>query len=147
MPGNPLISQGTLNKLRGSIVWNSFPSLNVTAPYLGPDGIRLALEGESTAFLPTMTGVVTSPEPYMMIGLTMHLLKTQALANSYKAQMELLAQIGDGTVRPDTTALGVYPIVNCAIEAVRELSFSGQDPGFIVSVKGYYLVNSQLWDL
>ena len=146
MAGNPLIAQGTLNRLLGSIVWTNFPQLNVTASYLGKEGIRLALEGESTVFLPTMTGAVTSQEPFMMVSLTAHLLKTQPLANAYKQQMESNAQLGDGTVRPDSLALGVYPIVNCAIQSMRELSFSGDDAGFAVSMRGYYWINSNLWN-
>lgn len=145
--GNPLISQGSLNRLQASVVWGDFPQLNVSPSYLGKEGIRLALEGESTVFLPTMTGAVTSPEPYMMIGLSINLLKTQFLSNLYKSQMELDARIGDGTVRPDVGPGGLspYSIVNCAIESVRELNFSGEDAGYIVTVKGYYLVNSSLF--
>jgi hypothetical protein len=143
---NPNILQGTLSRLRGSVVWSTNPSLNVTAPFLGKGGISLSLEGESTLFIPTMTGAVTSPEPYQMISLTMNLLKTQSLAAQYKQQMETLALLGDGTVRPDSSTLPVYQIVNCAIESVRELNFSGEDAGFIVTCKGYYLVNASLWD-
>lgn len=145
MATNPLVAQGNLNRLRGSVVWPGFPALNVTAPFLGREGISLALEGESTAFLPTMTGAVTSQEVYMMIGLTMHLLKTQALADAYKAQMELNSLLGDGTVRPDAKELSPYAIINCAIQSVRELRFSGDDAGYAVSVRGYYLVNAALF--
>jgi hypothetical protein len=146
MATNPLIPQGTLNRVRASVVWPSFPNLNVTASYLGRQGIRLALDGESTLFIPTMTGAVTSPEPYMMITMTMHLLKSQNLAALYKAQMEDTALIGDGTVRPDAATLPVYPIINCAIQSVRELNFAGDDADFAVAIRGYYLVNSSLWD-
>lgn len=46
MATNPLIPQGTLNRVRASVVWPSFPNLNVTASYLGRMGIRLSLDGE-----------------------------------------------------------------------------------------------------
>jgi hypothetical protein len=144
---NPLVAQGSLNRVRASVSWPNFPELNITAPYLGADGIRLALEGESTVFLPTMTGAVTSPQPYMMISLTTNLIKTQALADAYKAQMESNALLGDGVVRPDVSSgLSPYPVTNCAIESVRELAFNGSDAGFVVTIKGYYLVNSSLFD-
>ncbi len=146
MPGNPLIAQGTLNRVRASIVWSSFPSLNVTAPYLGRAGIRLSLDGESTLFIPTMTGAVTSPEPYQMITCTIHLLKSQQLASLYKGQMEVSALIGDGTIRPDSVTLAPYQIINCAIQSVRELGFAGDDADFAVAIRGYYLVNSSMWD-
>jgi hypothetical protein len=147
MATNPLIDQGVLNRLRGSVVWVDNPNLNVTAPYLGREGIRLALEGEATTFINTMTGAVTSGEPYQKVSLTLHLLKPQNLANLYKAQQELNSVIGNGTVRPDVSSgLGSYQLVNCAIQTVRELNFSGDDAGFAVTIGGYYEINSSLWD-
>lgn len=147
MAANPLVAQGTLNRLRGSVIWDTFPELNVTAPFLGKEGIGLSLEGESTVFIPTMTGVVTSPEPYMMIGLTVNLLKTQGLADAYKSRIERNALLGGGTVRPDSAALSPYSILNCSIEGVAPMKFSGEDAGFVVTIKGYWLVNSDLWNL
>jgi|SRR5215472_16204890 len=147
MATNPLIAQGTLNRLRASVVWTSFPQLNVTASFLGREGVRLALEGETTTFINTMTGAVTSPEPYMPVSLVMNLLKTQSLSSLYKQQMELNALLGDGTVRPDSITLPPYGIINCAIQSVRELNFSGEDAGFAVTIRGYYPVNSSLFNL
>lgn len=147
MAVNPLVEQGTLNRVRGSVNWANFPELNVTAPYLGAEGIGLALEGGSTVYLPTMTGAVTSREPYMMIGLTMHLLKTQLLADAYKSRIELNALLGAGTVRPDVqSGLQPFDIVNCAIEGVRELRFSGRDAEFVVAVRGYWITNNDLFN-
>ena len=145
---NPLVSLGTLNRLRASVVWANYPSLNVTASYLGTNGIRLAIEGTATTFLPTMTGAVTSPEPFMMITMTLHLLKTQQLSDLYKNQMETNALLGDATVWPDVTSGGIgnYQIINTAINDVTDLAFSGTDPSFMVTVRGYYLVNSTLWN-
>jgi hypothetical protein len=144
---NPLIAQGTLNRLRGSVVWTGFPTLNVTAPYLNKEGIRLALDGEATVFLPSITGAVISPEPYQMITLTMNILKSNGLAALYQAQMQASTPLGNGTVITDTSSLPVFPIINCAIEGVRELSFAGEDAGFAVIVRGYWIVNNNLWDL
>jgi hypothetical protein len=36
-------------------------------------------------------------------------------------------------------------LINVAIEGVRELSFSGEDAGYAVTCRGYYLINSSLW--
>lgn len=147
MPANPLVVQGTLNRLRGSITIANFPQLNVTAPYLGKAGISLSLDGDTTLFLPTMTGAVTSPEPYMMATVTINLLKTQALASAYKAQMEATSLIGDFTVRADTSALPDYYMTNGAIQSVRELSFAGEDAGYMVALRAYYILNNNLWNL
>lgn len=145
---NPLVAQGTLNRLRASVVWVNYPQLNVTASYLGQQGIRLALDGVATTFLPTMTGAVTSPEPYMMMSMQIHLLKTQQLSDLYKQQMERDAKLGDGTIWPDVTQGGIsnYQIINTAIESVTDLSFAGTDASFMVTIRGYYLTNSTLWN-
>lgn len=147
MASNPLIAQGTLNRLRGSVTVPGNTSLNVTASYLGKAGIRISLQGGATLNLPQMTGVVTSQEPYMAVEITMALLKSQSLSDLYKQQMELSSLIGDITVRPDTTTLGVYQFYNCSIMDVPELSFAGDDASYPVKIGGYYNINSSMWNL
>ena len=147
MANNPLISQGTLNRIRGSVVVPLYPELTVTAPFLGKDGISLNLEGNVTEYLETMTGAVTSPNVYMMATATVRLLKTQALSAVYKAQMELDSRIGDVTVTPDSATLPVYNLVNCSIMTVADLSFGGSNAEMVVGIHGYYYVNSSLFTL
>lgn len=146
MAGNPLIAQGTLSRIRASVLFNSFPQLNVTAPFLGEEGISLRLNGPSTTRINTMTGTVTSLEPYIPTVLTIGLLKTQFLSDLFKQQMETLSTIGDCVVRPDSRVLSPYPLYNCSIDDVNELSFNGKSAGWIVTVGGYYLVNSAAWN-
>lgn len=147
MATNPNVAQGTLNRLRASVLWTNFPALNITAPFVGEEAIRLAFEGESTVFIDTMTGAVTSPEPYLKVNVTAHLLKSQQLSDLYKQQMEQSSLLGDGIVRPDATTLSPWPITNCAIQSVRELNFNGKDAGYAVTIKGYYVINANLWNL
>ena len=146
MAANPLVDQGFLNRVIASVSITNFPNLNVTAPFLNREAIRLALDGESTVFLPTLTGAVTSEEPYMMCTVAINLLKTQTLSGQYKAQMELQSTIGDIVVRPDSTILPPYDLVNCAIGGVREQSYAGNDAGWVVTLRGYYLINSGLFN-
>jgi hypothetical protein len=145
MAGNPLIDQGTLNRVIGAVSWTNYSALAVTAPYLGRDGIRLSLMGEATGVIPTMSGTVLSPEPYMQVELAINLIRTQSLAAAYKAQMESATPLGSCVVSPDAITLGTYTIHNCAIKAVRELPFNGQDAGWVVIIGGYYLINSTMW--
>jgi hypothetical protein len=95
-----------------------------------------------------MTGAVTSPEPYQMISLSINLLKTQQLSALYKFQMEDTCLLGDCVVRPDVQSGGLtpYDLTNMAIESVREQSYSGEDAGWTVMCRGYYLINASLWD-
>lgn len=147
MATNPRVPQGTLNRVRGSVIVPSFPNLNVTAPFLGKGAISINLQGQATQMIQTLTGVVTSPEPYMMAQITINLLRTQQLANLYKARMELDTLIGDIQIIPDVNTLSNYQLLNCSIGAVRELPFTGDDAGYVVTVDGYYEVNSNLWNL
>lgn len=142
---NPLIDQGVINRLRGSVMFPQFPGLQITSPYLGKAGIKLALEGASVLYLPTLTGAVTSPEPYLMVSLAINLLKSQPLADIYKIQMETNSLLGPCTVRPDAATLSPYELVNMGIEMVRELDFSGENADYLVTLKGYYSVNSSLF--
>lgn len=143
---NQLVAQGTLNRLRGSVIFNSFPSLNITSPFLGVDGISLTFEGDITQNLPQMTGVVTSPEPYQMFTLTAQLMRTQSLANAFKIQLETLSTIGDFTVRTDSSVLGVYDISNGSIVSVAPIKANGTDASFMITLRGIYYINSTLFN-
>ena len=147
MAGNPNIQQGTLNRLRGSVVIPSYPSLNVTSGYLDRAGISLAFNDQASLRLRTMTGVVLSGEPFQECTLTINLLKTQALSQAWESQRQYNAAIGNVSVTTDASTLGEYDLVNCSIITVRELAFNGEVQGYVVTVGGYYPVNNQLWDL
>lgn len=144
---NPLVAQGTLNRLRASVSIPDRPELNITASFLGKDGISVSLTGDATLTIPTMTGTVQSPEPYMLVELTVALLRTQTLGNQYKLQMELNTLLGDFTVRPDSSILSPYTFRNGAIARVRELPMNGTDAGYVATLTGYYNINDDLWNL
>lgn len=150
MPGtsNPLTRQGTLNLTQASVSVPSFTQLNVTASFLGRAGIRLALEGETTRRIPTMTGVALSPQVMQDCRVTINLLKTQPLSDLYKQQMELLSAIGNLTIRPDVSAgvgISPYPLTNASIQNVREQDYSGDDAGWVIELMGVYSINNSIW--
>lgn len=146
---NPLVSQGTLNRVSASVSVPSFPQLNVTASYLGRAAIRLALTGEAVRYLNTLTGATTSPEVYLPITCTMHLIKAQPLSALYKSTMETDSLIGAITVRPDlpvgSNGLTPYDFVNCSIMRVIDLEFSGENEGYVIELGGIYYINSFLF--
>ena len=137
--------QGTLNRLRASVIFPLFGVLSVTSSFLSKRGISVTFTGKSTVFLDTMTGRVTSPEPYLAVTMTMHLVKSQYLANLYKNQQELLTLLGDCVVRPDAATLQPYFFSSTAIEGTGNLDFSGADADFPVEIGGTYQVNSSLY--
>lgn len=143
---NYLVAQGTLNRLRGSVVFAQFPELNVTAPFLGKEAIGLSFEGPTGQIIGTLTGGVTSPEPYQMATVTMHILRTQFLADTYKTQIEVSSNVGSVNVIPDSDALSNYQIENAIIESVEPMQFDGNQAGMVVRIRGIYYINSALYD-
>ncbi len=145
MPGNPNIQQGVLNRIRASAVFDSNPAFNVTSSYLGRRGITLAFSGDATVYIDQMTGAVTSLEPYLRITMTMHLIKAQSFAQSYKTQLELYALLGNCTVRPDAPTMQPYFLQNCAIMNPGDQDFSGADADYPIRIGGIYQINSSLF--
>lgn len=142
---NPNVRLGVLNRLRATVVFAGNPQLNITASYLGRAGLRLGFIGNLTVLIDAMTGVVTSPEPYLQFTLTCHLLKSQGFTNAWKSQIESSTLLGDLTVRPDATTLAPYQLSNGSIVNQDELDFSGASPDFTIRIGGTYQVNSSLW--
>lgn len=142
---NPHISPGTINLLQTSVKVQAFPALNVTPSNLGKQMARLALEGEATRHLPVAVGVVTSPQVYLMGVVTLALVKSLPIAALYKQQLESNSILGDIVVRPDSTVLPPFDMSQVGIVDVREMSFNGEEPDVIVTLRGQYPVNSSLW--
>jgi len=143
---NPLVDLGQLNRLIASVACLDTDGLDVSASFLNREGIRLVLEGEATRQLPVMAGTVPSPEPYQLCGVTINLLKTNPIAQVYKAQMEANTVIGRIVVRPDATPLSPYDLFNVSIQGVGEQAYDGSDPGWAVRLQGTYYINSELYD-
>jgi len=142
---NPQIQQGTLNRLLASVVYANFTQLNVTSGYLAREAISLAFDGDTSLLIGTLTGAVTSPEPYIYGTVTMHLLRTQALGNAYKTQIETNTTLGSVTVYPDTQVLSPFQLNNCVLQSVQETSFDGTQAGLIVRLRGVYNINSTMY--
>ncbi len=147
MASNPQVSQGVLNRVRGSVQISSNSNLNVTASFLGRAGISARPESRATTTIPAMTGVVQSPEPYQQYTIEIHLLKSQPLSSVWKSQLENSTLIGDIIVRPDSAALSSYQYTNCAIADTAPAPFAGEDADFVVTLTGTYNINSSLFDL
>ena len=147
---SPNVPQGTLNLLRPSVLWVSYPQLNVSAGFLAKAMLTLAFEGDFTTEIEVQTGLVQSPEPYVATSITMNLLRTQPLAAQYQLQWLANTVLGDCTVRGDVAGgsggLSSFYLNNCAIKSVRELSFAGKDPSLVVMCRGYYNVNANLYN-
>jgi hypothetical protein len=148
---DPRTPQGNLNRIKATVVWSDFPNLNITPDYLGSEGLSLAFEDMATARIPTMTGLVNSPEAFQSVSVSAHLLKTQPLAQLYEEQRQNYTLLGQCTIRPDVSvnnagSIGPYTLLNMSITNIAELRFNGSDAGFRVLLGGYMLINSALWN-
>jgi hypothetical protein len=144
--------QGSLNRLRGHVVFNEMAQLTVKPSDLGPEGIRLALDNNATDLLPTMTGMVPSPRPYQECTLTVSIVKSMSKGWIYKNQLAYATIVGTIVVWPDVetgddlygnpaTDIGTFTIEGAALETFREMSFAGNEATFTVTFKGYIQVN------
>jgi len=140
------IPQGVLNRLRTSVTIPAYPLLNVTPPFLGKRSVRLTRNGRAVENLQSLTSIVPSPEPYVMIELHINLLKSQSLADDWEQQYQSMAQIGQVTVRTDTSTLRQFIINTTSIITVDELSFAGDSPDYMVTCEGQLPINSLLWN-
>lgn len=143
---NPFVPQGTLNRLRANVQFPFAPELNITASFLSPEGIDLTFTGDGTLQIPTMTGTAQSQEPYQMCTATIHLNKTQGLADAFKDTLETDSNLGPMSIFGDTAALSEYDIVNCGLKGIQDIKFNGTTIGYSIRIEGTYYINSALWD-
>jgi hypothetical protein len=139
---NPRIEQGSLNRLLASVVFAEFGYLNVTSPFLAKEAISIAFEGDTSQLIGTLTGAVTSPEPYIFATVTMHILRTQALGAAYKLQIENNTTMGSVNVYPDTKGFPPFQFDTCVLQSMQDIQLDGNQPGLIIKLRGVYRINA-----
>lgn len=144
---NPLVQQGTLNRLLTSLVVSSYPALNVTSSYMGSGFATLELPAPFADLIPTATGGVTSDEPYVIGTITVDILRSQALSNAWLTQAQTESSIGQVTVYPDSKAFSESTLDNCVIKSIHPGVFNGKDPVVRVVIDGIFYLNENLWNL
>jgi hypothetical protein len=144
---NPFVAQGTLNRLKAAVTIANFPNLNITSAYMGKSFITVSFDDDFDNLIPTATGAVTSPEPYVMATVTIPVLKTQALSGAWVAQYQSSSDIGNISIFPDVNT-STYPeidLVNCIIKNAPPGAFDGTDPVVMLTLRGTYYINNALW--
>ncbi|HET8689768.1 MAG TPA: hypothetical protein VFM18_24450, partial [Methanosarcina sp.] len=121
--------------------------LNVTASFLGKEGITLTPQGDVTHIIPTLTGLVTSPEPYQIMEVTIHLVRSMSLADRFKKQIENLSTLGNSVARSDATTMSDYPLTNTSIKSVDAIKMNGEDAGWMIHLQGVYIINQSLYNV
>lgn len=144
---NSLVAQGTLNRLRCSLVFSSYPSLNITAAYMGQSFATISFSDPFVDQIGTGTGIVNSPTPYVMASITTTILKTQSLSASWRQQAEATSIVGDVIIYPDSASLPSFTVNSGALTAFNPATFDGKDPTVAMTIGGVYYINNNLWSL
>ena len=147
MPTNPNLIPGNINRIRGTILVPGNPTLNVTAPFLGADGIVISPQTPTTTVIQGMASTINSEEPYQIIQVRAMILKSLALSAAYLTQIQNSPSIGSITVNPDTNVMAPFTLNNVAIVNWQEISFAGRQADFAVVFSGYYNISNDLWSI
>lgn len=145
MPANPNVPLGSLNKLKASLKFTSNASLNILPSYMSQSGLTIGFEGQVTNYSEVYTGVVPSPNPFVLVTIRFGVLKTQVLGPLWKAQVESNTLIGDFVLRPDVAGFPSFDFVNGFIMNPDEIAMNGSSPNFGISLRATYYTNSSLW--
>src|ERR1700752_1022972 len=92
---NPLVNLGTLNRLRGSLIFAQFDALNISASFLTKAGIRLWIEGDRAEMCRQMVSVVQSQNVFLKATIMVGLVKPTALVAAFKNKMESDSNLGN----------------------------------------------------
>lgn len=143
---NPRIDPGVLNRVRGTLKVTNFPELNVSASYVTRPNMRITRTTTPTSTLPVLTGVVQSPQPYMMTTVAIHLNRAAGLADVYIQQIQSSSLIGDVEIWTDTPALSNIVLRNSSLSRVGDVDLSGEDAEEIFEITGIEDTNDNLWN-
>lgn len=143
---NPLITQGNLNRVRVHIVVPSFPTLNIASSYMGPSFASVSFEGPFVEQIATATGIINSPEPYVMMNVNVGIIRTQPLAAAWLTQLQATGVLGNVVVHSDTSA---FPAITSGNTSVREYdpgAFDGKEGVLRLTLRGVFYPNNNLWN-
>ena len=147
MATNPNLIPSNLNRIRGTVLVPGNATLNITAPYLGKEGITISPQSAVVTQMQGMTTVVNSEEPYQIVQVTAAVMKSLALSAAYIEQIKNSPTLGTVTVTPDTIVLAPFTLYNVAIINWGQMSMAGVQPDFVVTFQGLLPISNDLWSL
>jgi hypothetical protein len=141
----PFIPQGLLNRTRTQIVFASFPYLNISAFNMGKTQAKVSFTTPFTTQIHTATGIVNSPEPFVMTNIAVGVLRTQPLGAAFLAQIQAGVILGEVVAYGDTSALPAIPLYDASVTGFDIAAFDGNDPIIAVTISGVFYPNADLW--
>ena len=142
---NPGIARGVLNRVRCSVVVPGFSSLNVIPANMGRSLARIAFSDNLVNQIPTGTGLVNSPEPYVRATITIALLRTQQVSVSWFNQILQDSNIGEATIYGDSSVFPPIALQDVVANHMDPGPFDGTNPDFMLVLAGALPVNNNLW--
>ncbi|MHA1063415.1 hypothetical protein ACR9GP_05835 [Enterobacter ludwigii] len=141
---NPRIPQGVINRVRASIDFPDYPALRISASFLTPEGISVS-NGQLGEPIPSMTGVVSSPQPYTQMTITAHLQRSQSLAQLFRNQIEKNTFLNTAKLYSDSSVLGDFTLNDVQITGLDGLNMNGKNADFAVQFTGTWYINEDMW--
>ena len=142
---NPYLNAGPLNRVRCHVVVPATPTLNATPQNMGKQFARIEFEGDFTTQIEVGTGIVNSPEPYVMATITCGLLRSQALASNWLTQAQSSTLLGDVSIYADTSVFQTLTMNDSAIRMIDPGAYDGTDPIVRLVLRGTVNINNSLW--
>jgi hypothetical protein len=139
---NPGIARGVLNRVRCSVVVPGFASLNVIPANMGRALARISFSDNLVNQIPTGTGLVNSPEPYIRATITIALLRTQQIAASWMTQ---ILTDSEATIHSDSSVFPPIALQDVVASHIDPGPYDGTNPDFTLVLSGALPVNSNLW--
>jgi len=142
---NPNLIPSPLNRVRANVSIPAYPDLNVTASYLGAEGISVSFQGNVATQLMGLTSTINSEEPYVPSQIRISLIKSLALSSQWISQIQNSPSLGTVTVQSDTAQFPAITFYNCVITNIGDVSMAGKQAEFQITVSGYWSVSNDLW--
>ncbi len=145
MATNPMVPQGTLNRVRASVIVPNYSSLNINSSHMSKKFVTVTFDEDFADQPETAVGIVNSPKPYVMATVNVGILRTQALAASWLAQAQQDTQIGRVIVHSDTNAFPQIHVHNCSLLKSEPGPYDGMDPTVDLTIRGVFYPNNYVW--
>lgn len=143
---NPLLIPSPLNRVRASVGIELNNTLDVSASYLGTEGISVTFNGNVTTQLNGLVSTVNSEEPYVPAQVRISMLKSLALSNSWMEQVQKSPTLGQVTIKSDTAEFKDLIFYNCAIMSVGDVAMNGTQAEFVITINGFWPVGGDLFN-
>jgi len=136
---------GSLNKAQVAIRFPQFPLLNITAGSLGDSMVTVASSGEITPMLPTATGLVASPAPFVQHTVSFSIVKTSPLAQIMLTTISNNSMLGSIEITTDATSLLKQTYENAVFQTFDTFTFNGKEPAIGFTIGCYQAVNNSMF--